>query len=533
MKFDPISLEVIWRRLIGLVDEAAATLVRTAFSTLVKESNDFSCVLTDDRGESLVQCTASIPSFIGTLPITVRHFLREFPPEQLSPGDVLVTNDIWYGTGHLPDVNVAKPIFHRGRFVGFAASTAHLPDIGGKIRSPDPQEVYEEGLQIPIMKLYRAGEANETLIRLIRYNVRVPDLVMGDIYAQVTANGLAEGRLAALLDEYGLEDLRALTAEIQGRSEGAMRGALRAVPDGVYTSALETDGLAEPIRIRARLEKKGDALVIDYEGSSPQVDRALNVASNYTYAYSVYPIKCALCPEVPNNEGCFRPIEVRAPEGSILNPRRPAPGGGRMLVGHYLPAAVFAALAPVMPERVAAASGSPLWCVNYSGPDKRGERTAGLFFQNGGTGATARREGHACLSFPSNVSNTPIEALERITPFTFLEKTILRDSGGEGRRRGGCGQRIVMRNDSPGKVTVSFMAERTRRPAPGLYGGGEGAPGQVLINGEAVNPKETTTLQAGDILTLITPGGGGYGPPEGEAEGPPGGPPEGAEAGAP
>ena len=378
MSFDPITLEVLWRRLIGIVDEAAATLVRTSFSTLVRESNDFSCVITDDQGHSLVQSSASIASFIGTLPITVRHFLRAFPPEALEPGDILITNDIWYGTGHLPDVNIVKPVFYRDKFIGFSASTAHLPDIGGKIRSPDPREVYEEGLQIPMMKMYRRGEPDRTLIDLIRYNVRVPDLVMGDINAQLTANRLAEKRLGDLLDEYGLDDLRALTKEIQGRSEKAMRDALLRLPDGEYASEIETDGLAEPIRVRTRIEKTGDSLVIDYAGSSPQVDRAVNVAYNYTYAYSVYPIKCVLCPEVPNNEGCFRPIDVRTEPGSILEPLHPAAGGGRMLVGHYLPAAVFEALAPVIPEEVPAASGSPLWCVNYTGLDKRGVRTAGV-----------------------------------------------------------------------------------------------------------------------------------------------------------
>ena len=355
-------------------------------------------------------------------------------------------------------MNIVKPVFYREKFIGFSASTAHLPDIGGKIRSPDPREVYEEGLQIPMMKMYRRGEPDKTLIDLIRYNVRVPDLVMGDINAQITANRLAEKRLGDLLEEYGLDDLRALTKEIQGRSEKAMRDALLRLPDGEYASEIETDGLAEPIRVRTRIEKTGDSLVIDYAGSSPQVDRAVNVAYNYTYAYSVYPIKCVLCPEVPNNEGCFRPIEVRTEPGSILEPLHPAAGGGRMLVGHYLPAAVFEALAPVIPEEVPAASGSPLWCVNYTGLDKLGVRTAGLFFQNGGTGATARGDGHACLSYPSNVSHTPIEVIERITPFTLIEKTILRDSGGS--------------REIPGRLRAADrLQERLSRPHYGVVHG--------------------------------------------------------------
>src|SRR6516165_5918985 len=267
-RFDAVELELLWRRLISLVDEAAAALVRTSFSTLVRESYDFSCIVTDASGESLVQATESIPSFIGTLPATVKHFLRFYPPESLEPGDVLITNDLWFGTGHLPDITVAKPIFRADKLVSFSASTAHAPDIGGKIRSPEPREVFEEGLQIPPMKLLRAGQPDDTLVGLIRKNVRTPDETMGDLWAQVVALDLMEDRLLHLMAQADLADLRALAWEIQSRCETAMRAAIAELPDGTYYSSLQTDGLMDtPVSLRMALRVAGDTIAIDYSGS--------------------------------------------------------------------------------------------------------------------------------------------------------------------------------------------------------------------------------------------------------------------------
>ena len=512
-EFDPITLGILWNRLIAIADEAAATMVRTSFSTLVRESNDFAFVLTDAAGGSLAQSSASIGSFIGTLPQTVKHFLRAIPADQLEPGDVLITNDIWMGTGHLPDLSLAKPIFHRGRLVAFASSTAHLPDIGGRIRSPDPREVFEEGLQIPIMKLIAAGRVDQTLIKILRKNVRLPDQVEGDLMAQVSADELAARRLLELIEEYGIEDVADLASVIQGRSERAMRDAIAAIPDGTYHAEAETDGLAEPIRLRLALTVDGEAITLDYAGTSPQVDRALNVAFCYTYSYTAYGVKAVLAPTIPNNDGCFRPVRVLAPEGSILNHKYPGAGGARMLVGHYLPYVACQALGQAAPEKVLAASGSPLWCVNFNGLLRDGRRSAGLFFFNGGMGGSARQDGATCLSFPSNVSNTPIEVVERISPFTIESKAIIPDSGGAGMFRGGCGQRVLLRNDSPEPLGVAFMAERTKVAAPGMSGGAPGRRGAVLLNGQPINPKETGVIRPGDRITLETPGGGGFGDP--------------------
>ncbi|MBR0646030.1 hydantoinase B/oxoprolinase family protein [Plastoroseomonas hellenica] len=518
-RFDAVEIELLWRRLISLVDEAAAALVRTSFSTLVRESYDFSCVVTDATGQSLVQATESIPSFIGTLPETVKHFLRFFPEEALQPGDVLITNDLWLGTGHLPDITVAKPIFRNGKLVAFSASTAHAPDIGGKIRSPEPREVFEEGLQIPPLKLLRAGKPDETLLAMIRQNVRTPEQTLGDLWAQVVALDLMEERLLILMEQASLDHLRDLAAEIHSRCETAMRAAITALPDGIYRSELQTDGLMDkPITIRLSLTIAGDQLTADFSGTDAQVDRAINCALCYTYAMVMYGVKVCTSPNLPNNEGAWRPISVVAPPGCIVNPVFPASGGSRMLIGHYLPMLVFGCLGQVVPERVMAACGSPMWGMNQSGVNAAGKPYANMFFFNGGMGANMRGDGISCLSWPSNVSSTPIEISEHIAPIRVHHKRLRPGSGGPGRHRGGLGQEVLIESRSETPIAVSFLAERTIFPAFGIEGGEAGAPGVLKINGETVDPKRQYVLQRGDTVSLATPGGGGHGPASGRAE---------------
>jgi len=466
-----------------------------------------------------VQATESIPSFIGTLPATVKHFIAEYPAERLRPGDVLITNDIYQGTGHLPDITLAKPIFLDDRLIGFSATTAHAPDIGGKIRSPEPREVFEEGLQIPIMKFLRAGEIDRTLEKLIRKNVRTPDQTMGDLWAQIVALDLMEDRLVNLLKQYGLTELSALAAEMQGRCERAMRKAISELPDGVYRSELKTDGVADtPISIKMTLSVEGDTIDIDYAGTDPQVDRAINCAMCYTYAMSVYGVKCCTSPNLPNNEGTFRPITVRGPDGCIVNPVFPASGGSRMLIGHYLPMLVFGCLGDIVPERVIAACGSPMWGMNQSGVDDSGKPYANMFFYNGGMGATFRRDGATCLSWPSNVSSTSVELSEQIAPLRFHHKKLRPDSGGPGRFRGGLGQEILIESRSKSLIAVSFLAERMIFPAFGIQGGNAGATGELEVNGEKTDPKRQYVLKHGDTVQLSTPGGGGHGDPAGRDE---------------
>lgn len=508
-----ITLELLWRRLISIVDEAAAALVRTSFSSIVRESNDFACVITDAAGRSIAQASNSIPSFIGTAPRTIREFIARHPLETLRAGDVLITNDIWQGTGHLPDITVACPIFFEGRIVAFAGSVAHAPDIGGRVRSADAREVYEEGLQIPIMKVMDAGRMNETLERIIRQNVRVPDQVMGDLHAQFTALRLIERRVSGLMREFGLAGLEAVSHELRRRAEAAMRAAIADLPDGIYRAEAVSDGIDTPITLRMAMTVSGDAMAIDFSGSDPQVERSINVCLAYTRAYTAYGVKAVLSPDVPNNEGALAPISITAPEGSILNSRPPAAGGARALIGHFLPAMVMQALAPVVPEKVIAGVGSPLWCVNLAGVRPDGEPFANLFFLNGGYGASGHRDGENVLSWPSNISSTPVEVIERVAPLKVHFRRLREEGGGAGRHRGGSGQEMMIENLNTGPTTISFMAERTRpeAAAPGIDGGAPGCPGEIMIGGQRVDPKTRHRLAPGEHVLLRTPGGGGHG----------------------
>ena len=509
--FDAVTLEVIWTRMISAVDEAAKTLQRTSFSTLVNESNDFACVLTDAEGQSLVQNTESIPSFIGSLPVTVKHFIETIGLDNMRPGDFLVTNNPWVATGHLNDVSIAKPIFRGGRIVGFAASTAHVPDIGGKVRSVEAREVFEEGFHIPAMKLIDDGKPDATLFKLLRAAVRTPDQTEGDIWAQVTGLNLMEQRLQDLMGEYGMTNLAGFASEIHGRCERAMREATAQIPDGTYTCEFQTDGFEEPFVYRTAVTIAGDRIHVDYTGTSPQVDRAINCTMTYTFAMSAYALKCALLPALPNNEGIFRCVEVSAPAGTLVNPTFPVAVGGRMATGHYLPTAIFGALADVIPDRVIAPCGSPLWSIIQTGVRPNGKTYANVLFFNGGMGATPQADGQSCLAWPSNVSNVPIELVERNSPLFFHRKAMRPDSGGRGRYRGGLGQDILLESRSDTNIGIIFMAERCKFAAPGLRGGSDGGLGIVEIDGKPADYRVNHVLAKGQTIRLATPGGAGYG----------------------
>lgn len=513
--YDPITLEILWSRLIATADEAAATLVRTAFSTIVYETHDYTCVLLDAQGDSLAQSSKSAPSFIGTLPATIKHFLRWFPPETLRPGDVLLTNDPWMGTGHTPDMNVATPIFRGGRLVGFAGGVSHVVDIGGIPYSASARDVYEEGLRIPPCKLYSEGKRTKLLFDLFEYNTRAPEQVIGDIEALVTANAMGAQRLLDLMDEAGIEDLAPLATAIQSASEQAMRKALGRIPDGDYHHELWMDGFEEPLRIRALVRVAGGEIWIDFDGSSPQVSRGINSVLPYTYAYTAFGVKSLLNPETPNNQGAFRPIHVTAPRGSFLNPVPPAPVGARNLTGHILPFAVYGALARVVPDRVAALGGSaPSWALALHGRHAEDRPFSLVLFLSGGLGATASRDGNACVSFPGLVANVPVELTEHLAPVLVHAKRLRPDSGGVGRQRGGLGQEVIIESVSKSPMRVSIQAERIRTPAEGLLGGGPGACGETLVNDRpAADSKGVVTLEQGDRITLRLPGGGGFGDP--------------------
>jgi N-methylhydantoinase B len=508
---DPIFLEVFWTRVRSIADEAAKLIIRTSFSTLSTEANDFAVVVTDSQGRALAENSGSIPSFIGTLPRTVRAAMSVIGVNEMRPGDIYITNNPWIGTGHLNDVCLVKPIFHLDKLIGFAATAGHVPDIGGKIRSVDARELYEEGFHIPIMRFLSEGKPDDSLITLIRTNVRTPEQTVGDIWSQVGAVELVADRLSDVLQEYALDGVDELAEALFSRGEQAMRQSILKLKDGVYRYEMRTDGFDTNFTFSVAVKITGSDIECDFSGTSLQQPRAINCVMAYTHAMTVYAIKCLLLPDLPNNDGLFRPIRVSAPEGTLLNPISPAPVGGRSCTGHYVPILIFGALQFVLPDRVMAGAGSPLWIANLSGIRSDGKPFATVLFYNGGMGATAGKDGSSAMSWPSNISPTPVEVAERDSPIFFQHKRLRPGSGGKGRTRGGLGEEICFVNKHEGPLSIVFLTERLRVPAPGLGGGGDGACGEVLINGLSVDSRRPHVLAPGDEVILRTPGGGGYG----------------------
>ena len=514
---DPVSLEILWSRFIAVADEAATTLVRTSFSPTVRESNDYACVLFDAAGHAIAENTIGIPSFNMTLSRTLAHFLQMRPLHSWRPGDVGITNDPWLATGHLPDVTIVAPIFIGERLVAWSGSVAHMVDIGGIPWSADGRQVFEEGLRIPPMMLFREGKPNEDLLQLIRANNRLPDQVIGDLMAMVSAGRIGEARLVELMSEVGVEDLTEISAEIRSRAERSMRAAIKAIPDGTYRSALDMDGAPdEPIHLEVTVTVAGDEMTVDYAGTSPQVLGALNTVMNYTEAYSCYPLKCLLDPTTPRNDGSYKPIRVTAPEGSILNPRFPAAVNARQLVGHVLSGMLFDALSTAIPQRIIGESGSAptLRCV-VSGIAASGLPFSSILFLNGGMGARPDIDGLATTCFPSTVMAGAMEAVEAVSPLRIWRKEFAVDSGGAGRFRGGLGQELEVEVLSATSAIVSLFVERTRNPARGVVGGKQGGGSRVEINGkcDGFPLKGRSRIAAGDRIFVRYSGGGGYGDP--------------------
>ncbi len=515
--FDPIALSILWARLISIVDEAGTTLQRTAFSTVTRESNDFAVVLMDREGRSLAQSSISVPSFLGVLPMLTRALLRDyFPAPDWGEGDAVLTNDPWLCAGHKPDIGIVSPIFHQNDLVGFIGTIAHSPDMGGALWGAGARDLYEEGLMLPPVKIMEAGRPNTTLFRIIEANVRASRQTLGDIRAQIAANEQGIRSLQRLMQEYGLNDLQALGGQIIEASEKAMRDAIRKAPDGSYRYAYEADGdgLGEGVLLSAEVKIQGDEILVDWAGSSPAHSLAINAVMNYTYAYTAYPVKCIFSPEVPNNEGAFRPIRVTAPLGSLLNAQKPSPLGARNITGNILHSAVFGALSQAVPQQVQADCGSACWCVVLNGVDTKGREYVEYFFLNGGYGARPDRDGEHTLSFPTNVANVPVEVLENSAPVLVTRKALAAGSGGAGTYRGGLGQIFSFKNIGTKPISISLLSEKTCTSAHGLLGGQNGAHGAVRLFPERpIAPKGLNKLYPGEELELVLPGGGGYGPP--------------------
>lgn len=520
-QFDPISLEIIWSRLIGIADDMWTTVLRTAVSTIIGAAQDFGCEILDAHGDSVAHSNRSMPVFNIVMPTVTKAVLARYPVETMSEGDVYVTNDPWLCAGHLDDIATIRPIFFQNRVVAFSVVVGHTSSIGGSLTSRTVRDVYEEGLRIPVTKLYDAGSRNETAWAFIGENVRTPEMVLTDIEAQLTANELGGRRIAELLEEYGLEDLTDVATAIHAHSERAMRDAIRALPDGDYTSEVVADGLDEPIRLQCRVRVAGDVLDIDYSGSDPEAPRGgINCTLTYTRAHTVYPLKCLLSPNVPANQGTFQPFRIHAPEGSILNCAPPASVSSRTRTGWHLHALLFAALEPILPDKIQAGNGL-MQSLHVYGQERDGTYFNAHFFMAGGRGASHGRDGIGRNNFPSSARNVPIEVFESRVPVVVHDRNLRDKSAGSGAWRGAFGQTIEF-GPLPGyERPLSFFLspDRLRFPALGLAGGANGPQTELRLNGSQLSSDEIgsgqiTLTKPADRLTLAVPGGGGYGPVE-------------------
>lgn len=521
-----IQNQIMWSRLIAVVEEQAQTLIRTAFSTSVREAGDLSAGVFDAEGRMLAQAVTGTPGHVNSMAMAVQNFLAVYPLAEMSEGDHYVTNDPWLTCGHLHDFTVVSPTFVAGRPVGLFASTVHVVDIGGLGMGPDGRQVFEEGLAVPIMPLARRGEMNEDLLRILRANVREPLQVEGDIYALAACNDEGGRRLIEMMAEFTIADLAALGDWIVSSSRAATLAAIRKLPKGTYRNSLTMDGYDKPLLLTAALTVSDAGIHVDFDGTSPASAYGINVVYNYCLAYTAYGVKCVVAPEVPNNAGSLAPITVSAPKGSVLNVERPWAVAARHTVGHMLPDVVLGCLAGVVPGGVPAEGASSLWNPQISGggalADEVGDGTnvaptppfSTVIFHCGGTGARPGKDGLDVTAFPSGVRTIPVEVTESTAPVFFRRREFREDSGGAGEFRGGLGQIIELGGADGTPISLLCNFERIHNPARGRDGGGSGAPGRVsLLSGRPIRPKGRQTVPGGDFIRLELPGGGGIGDP--------------------
>jgi N-methylhydantoinase B len=514
-RLDGITLEILWSNLIATVTEQARALQRIAFSPIVREAGDLATALFDRQGRMVAQAVTGTPGHINSLAAAGQHFVRAFPPDTLSPGDVLITNDPWLSAGHFFDITVMTPVFRAGRCIGFFGSTIHHTDIGGYGVGAGARDVHEEGLWIPLAKLYERGQPNALLFEIIRRNVRTPEHVAGDLAAQVAAGRVGAERLNALCDRHGLDDVEALSAAVLDRSEQATRESIRRLRAGTFHGESVFDvpgGQQVTLRCAVTVDSAAGEMLIDFAGSSPEAAIGINVVLNYTAAYANFAVRACLDPDLPNNWGSLLPVKVTAPEGSIVNCRYPAPVNARHVVGMYVPFPVLKALHQVIPDRVAAEGSGAVWTIQIQGRDEAGRPfTSSMFNYSGGMGARREKPGLSATCYPTGVAAVPVEVLEAAMPIEFTCKELRPGSGGAGRQPGGDGQVIGFRMRTRDPWLLNLVASRTELGPEGLEGGGPGQPGRFLVNGAPVNEARKMTMRADDEVLMETPGGGGYG----------------------
>ena len=514
-----IDLQIMWNRLIAVVEEQAQVLLRTAFSPIVREAGDLSAGIFDAKGRMLAQAVTGTPGHVNSMAESVKHFIAHFGLANMQPGDAYITNDPWMGTGHLNDFVVTTPCFRNGRLVGLFSCTSHLMDIGGIGFGPDATDVFMEGLYIPFVKLFDRGVANETLLALIRANTRLPVDTIGDTYSLAACNDVGCKRLVEMMDEFGLDSLDALADHICDRSRAAVLAEIAKLPKGSWSNSMTIDGYDTPITLAATTTVRDDGIHVDYTGTSPRARRGINVPLAYTTAYTVFGLGCIVAAKVPNNAGSLSPLTVSAPEGTILNAAKPAPVLIRHVTGQMLPDVVFGCLRQAIPDRVPAEGASCLWNITLRGATRDSASGnygfATTITSNGGTGARPRSDGLSATAYPSGVKGTPVEIAEQITPLIFWKKELRADSGGAGRTRGGLGQIIEIESGIGQPFDLLAQFDRIAHPARGRDGGHDGAAGSArLASGEKVRGKGLTEIRPDERLVLETPGGGGLGDPK-------------------
>ncbi len=519
-----IQRQVMWDRLIAVVEEQAQTMIRTAFSTTVREAGDLSAGIFDMQGRMMAQAVTGTPGHVNSMAESVGHFLAKFPAATMRPGDHYITNDPWLGTGHLHDLTVVTPAFHDGQMVGLFANTAHVIDVGGLGMGPEGRSVFEEGLYIPIVKCFEQGRPNETFFDFLRAGSRLPVELEGDVYSLCACNDAGAKRLAEMMGEFGMASLDPLAAFIFDSSRAATLAEIARLPAGTYSAEIGSDGYDEPLVLRAAMTVRGDAIEVDYAGTSGLASRGINVPPAYTRAYSCFGIKVVVAPEVPNNWASLAPFRMSIPEGCILNAPRPYPVSVRHVIGHLLPDLMMGCLHQAVPDRVAAEGSACLWNPPLRGGAQVSGQARGnwpvvadfeiITFNSGGTGARPGLDGLDATAFPSGVRTMPVEATENVAPVVFWRKELRPDSGGAGRTRGGMGQVMEIATKGDLEFAVNATFDRVLHPPKGRDGGEDGAPGRVTLkSGATLRPKGFQIIPDGDRLVLELAGGGGIGDP--------------------
>ena len=519
MTKDGTRLQVLWDRLLAVVEEQGQALMRAAFSPIVRECGDISAGIFDAEGRMLAQAVTGTPGHVNTMAMAVKSLRDRFPAQDMRPGDIYVTNDPWIASGHLNDFLLMMPIMHRGRLAGFTSCTSHLVDLGGQGMGPEGSDVHDEGLMVPPCKLVEAGDVNALLLDIVKANSREPIANEGDIYALVACCETGAARVRRTMDEFGLADLRPLSRYIVETSRRGTLDFIAALPKGTWRNTLTVDGYDSPLALRAALTIAEDRVLVDFSGTDPCVPKGINVPLNYATAYTVFALRCIIGPDIPNNAGSLEPFKVTGPPGCILNARPPAPVAMRHALGQMTPDLVFGCLAQALPDLVPAEGASCMYDLPLRHAPEAAERgdvrfALELVF-NGGTGARPARDGLSATAFPSGVWGSQVETTEAVAPVLFHRRELRMDSGGAGRMRGGLGQRIEISPALKQDMLLFLSVERVRNPARGRNDGHDGAPGRIRIgeDGPDLSGKGEIRIRPGERLIFETPGGGGFGAP--------------------